>query len=137
MPDQDPSNQDPCHSEPWAFPPAVDVGRWEDSPVFRETFLVKIARAELNAAFRAFADALYQIVLEAAGTAILPDLPGEGTHHDLAAVAADLRHLQGFLGLVGELCEGCEGEERRGKFALRVAGRLASIATTIEQGLKP
>jgi hypothetical protein len=96
--------------------------------------LLWITRAEFNASLRAAAQAIYSIVLETSGTGALPNLPGERGRHDLAAAAADLRHLEGFLHLVAEPGADGDGEERR---CAKLAGRAtrASSSATWGRGL--
>ncbi len=103
-------------------PPVIDPARWEDFPAFRETFLLHLTRPEFNDAFRAWGLALYALVLDA-DTSYLPALPDQGGF-ELAAAAADLRHLQGYLAESAETLE----PPARARLARRAAVRLAKIA---------
>src|SRR5436305_12326496 len=75
---------------PAAVPAEIDPSRWEDFAVFRETFLVYVSHARYNAAFRAFGDALYEMVLESWGH--WPEQTEGYLRSHLRAVVADLRH---------------------------------------------
>ena len=86
-----PEDDDP----PPAIPPIIDPQRYEEFPVFRETFLVFVTDPTANAAARSFGTLFYDLVL--AGWGDWPD-PAEGMFRaSLRAAIADLRHVQGCL----------------------------------------
>src|SRR5215207_6478295 len=87
-------------STPDASRPQVpDPTRFEDSQGFRETFLLFVTDPYLNGALRVFGAATYEMILEHCRH--WPDLPGPLTRWELQAGLGDLRHLQGFLAMVG------------------------------------
>ena len=72
-----------------------------------------------------------------------PDQPGWYTRHELAAVAADLRHLQGFLGMVSDELEGLDEYDEQDRparrlvrLAARAAERIGKIAAALEEAVK-
>lgn len=121
-------------------PPTVDPKDWEDHAVFRETFLLYLTRAEYNAALRQAGVVLFDLVLEAS-RALLPEPPGGRLRADLLAAAGDLRHLQGFLGMLGDEQhdpetdpEGAALSRRAGRLALKL-GKIA-VELEIDLGAK-
>jgi len=124
-------------------PPPLDPARWEDTPAFRETFLLHYTKPDYNAALRALGAMLSNLALEAGGCPVFPSLPLPHTRHELAAAAGDLRHLQGFLTMVGEEQEDVdshfpdEAEKiRLSRLAARLAPRVAKIAATLEEAVR-
>jgi hypothetical protein len=76
-------------------PPVIDPARFEDFPVFRETFLSFIAQEGANATLRDFGELLYRMTLEY--WQYWPDQPEGHLRASLRAAVADMRHVQGFL----------------------------------------
>src|SRR5882672_1745107 len=100
-----PSLPDPT---PPAFPPDVAVPavikppRFEDFEGFRETTLATFTDPGANAVLRGLGALLYEMALEY--TAHWPHEPCGAFFHQVRAVLADLRHLQGWLAhLAGEV----------------------------------
>lgn len=129
---------------PAAVPPVIDPAAWERFPAFRETLLLRYANPEHNAALRALGDLLFDLSVECGGAPVFHDLPGLYTWHEMAAAAADLRHLQGFLGMVGEEQEGADPGRpadaeliRLAKLAARLTSRVGKIADAIDAALPP
>ncbi len=127
-----------------AFPPIVDPAHWFDFPTFRETLLLHYSNPEYNAALRAIGAMLHEVALESGINAVFPDLPGLFTRHELAAVAADLRHLEGFLGMVGEEQEDADARDpdkaelvQLSKLAARLALHVGKVAAAIEAAVRP
>lgn len=89
----------PPEATPPRTPPVGDPGRWEDFPVFRETFLFYVTLAPYADTLRTVGDWLFAMVLECYGR--WPSWPESTTRAELRAALADLRHLEGFLGSVG------------------------------------
>ena len=91
-------------------PPADPAPPWEDSPTFRETFLLHLP-PELHSGVRETGRAIFATALEVE----LPPLPRPWVHMRLRAVAADLRFLQSFLEAIAEdrFTASLESEEAR------------------------
>jgi hypothetical protein len=116
-------------------PPALDPFEWEESPVFRETFLLHVTVPEYNAALRTVARFLYEMALEYRHW---PAPPESHTTSEMRAALADLRHLQGYFSSVGR-------ERRNSRLSpldadlARLAARLglsvAVLADEIEETL--
>lgn len=89
-----PSSPDPEDETPTG-PAVIDPARFEDFPIFRETFLSFVPAAGVNHTLRRFGEMLYRFVLEY--WSYWPDQPEGQTRGALRAAVADLRHVQGFL----------------------------------------
>jgi hypothetical protein len=92
-------DQQKCTPDPDVPPahPLIPTG-WEESAGFRETFLYHFHRPDDLGALRHLARMLHESELEMKRYA--PPTPDSATREELKAAAADLRHLQGFLGSV-------------------------------------
>jgi hypothetical protein len=80
---------------PWRHVPKIQPGQFEESEIFRETFLAWLGDHADNETFRRFGKLQYSMVLEYSKHG--PHSWIDSTAHELQAVLADLRHLQGFL----------------------------------------
>jgi hypothetical protein len=77
---------------PTVTPPAYD---WEDHPAFRFTFLMHFTQNGDRLVLEHIGAMLYDLALEAGGR--WPVWRESTTRAELRAVAADLRHAEGFL----------------------------------------
>lgn len=116
-------------------PPAPNPVEWEESPVFRETFLLHVTMQDYNEALRTVARFLYEMVLEYRHW---PALPESHTTSELRAALADLRHLQGYLSSVGRerkssLLSALDADLAR--VAARAGLAVAGVASEIEKTL--
>ena len=84
---------------PTALPPPLDPALWEDSAVFRETFLAYFTRPDDADAFRHLGNLMFEMLLEHCQN--FPDAPESVIRSELRAALADLRHAQGFLQTLG------------------------------------
>jgi hypothetical protein len=122
-------------STPAAGPPVIDPDSFHDFEGYRETTLSLITDPERNAAMRATGRLIYAMAAELSGDG-LPEPEGSLRHQCRAAVA-DLRFMQGFLGMLGRPLE-CAREGHEGylaRVALRLSGQVAEIATVLENEL--
>ena len=122
-------------STPAAVPPIVDPESFYDFEGFRETTLSLFTRPEDNAALRGVGRLLNTLANEAA--AGWPSEPEGSLRHQCRAAVADLRFLQGFLGMLGRPLEcaraGHEGHLAR--VALRLSGQVAEVADVLDREL--
>jgi hypothetical protein len=128
MPDREESTPTPI--------PQVDPAHWEEHEGFRETFLLHFTGQEANGTLRRFAQILWELVLEASRN--WPQHPESTTRLELRAALGDLRHLEGFLGAVGqEHSVSSLAAEERGlsRFAGKQAVKVRKIADVIEREL--
>lgn len=118
-------------------PPIIDPEHHEDFPVFRETFLYRIAGADSNGALRAFGDLFYQLILEYWEN--WPPQPEGTLRGGLRAAVADLRHVQGFLlELMGpEASFETPHEEHLARVGGEVALQVARLADRLETEMGP
>jgi hypothetical protein len=126
----------PPKMEPPSVPPIIDPARWEDSPVFRETFLLYFTESPTNTALRIFGRLFHELVLEYYHH--WPDWPEGVTATELRAALADLRHLEGYLASVGREHQTASLSETDAALSLlagRLTGELSRIADEIEQAL--
>jgi hypothetical protein len=72
---------------------------WEKLPAFRQTFLMHVTPPGYVAALQGVGEMLYSLMLDT--PAEWPGWTESATKAEMRAAAADLRHLQGFLGAVG------------------------------------
>lgn len=107
---------------PAAGPPIVDPESFHDFDGFRETTLSLFTRPEDNAALRHTGRLLYTLACEV--SACWPAEPEGNPRHECRAAVADLRHMQGFLGMLGREVE-CSREGHEGHLA-RVCNRLSA-----------
>ncbi len=116
---------------PAAGPPTVDPEDFHDFEGYRETTLSLITDRERNAAMRATGRLLYDMAAELSGE---PPEPEGSLRHQLRAAVADLRFLQGFLGMLGRPME-CTREGHEGhlaRVALRLSSQVAEIAAVLD-----
>jgi hypothetical protein len=118
-------------------PPAVDPAAWEAFPAFRETFLMYVTPPGHAAAIRGFGEMLYTLLLETPPE--WPDWPESSTRTEMRAAAADLRHLQGFLGSVGQEREASSlnpEDAYLSNIAAKLSRQLGKVAEWIERELQ-
>jgi len=121
---------------PAAVPPILDPGQWESYPVFRESFLLYISEPQFNAALRMAAEHFFSMMLEVYDQ--WPEWPESSTRMELRALAADLRHAQGFAASIGQernLSSLSPGDTRLSKHAAGIARLLNQVANAIERRL--
>jgi hypothetical protein len=121
-------------TQPAAGPPVVDPESFHDFEGYRETTLSLITDPERNAAMRATGRLLYAMAFELSGD---PPEPEGSLRHQLRAAVADLRFMQGFLGMLGRPLE-CTREGHEGhlaRVALRLSGQVAEIAAVLDREL--
>jgi hypothetical protein len=116
-----------------AVPPEVDPAKWEDFPVFRETFLVYFTLPHHNAALRVVGNLLLDMTLASWGD--WPDQPEGWLRGQLRAVVADLRHLEGFLVTLTESPSPDPYEGALHRTAVLMSREIASVAEHIEKKL--
>ena len=80
-------------------PPTVNPARFEDFPVFRETFLAVFTDPIYNNALREIGNMVFEMALEYRG--YWPDQPEGIIRSELRALVADLRVAQGHLASLG------------------------------------
>jgi hypothetical protein len=126
-----PAPSDPDDETPTG-PAVIDPERFEDFPVFRETFLSFVPAAGTNATLRRFAEMLYRFVLEY--WQYWPDQPEGQVRGALRAAVADMRHVQGFLldWAHPETSYGGAHEAHLGKVGGDVARKLGELADRLE-----
>ena len=107
---------------PAAGPPIVDPETFQDFEGFRETTLSLFTRPEDNAALRGVGRLLYTLANEF--SAGWPPEPEGSLRHQCRAAVADLRHMQGFLGMLGRDLE-CSPAKNHEGYLARVCGRLS------------
>jgi hypothetical protein len=129
IPEPDPQ---PTHTSNHPLTPAG----WEESAGFRETFLYHFYMPQDVAALRHLSRMLHEMSLEMARYG--PVTPESGTHENLRAALADLRHLQGFLAAVGRSKEESAltpADTELAALAARQSRALADLAAALEQAL--
>lgn len=130
MPELAPESTPP----PAAVPPVVNPKDHEDFPVFRETLLFFVAAPEVNAAFRAFGDQLFNMVLKSWDE--WPDYPESVARTAMRGVLADLRHAQGFL---WEWCQSentlPESDVHLPGVGIKISKDLGALADRLEKEL--
>ena len=82
-----------------ATPAVIDPARFEDFEGFRETTLAAFTNPLANGVLRGLGDLVYTMALEYARH--WPHEPGGAFFHQVRAVLADLRHLEGWLANLG------------------------------------
>lgn len=118
-------------------PPEGPPFPWEDHAAFRSSFLLHFTAEGHRAALKAVGQMLYDMALEAKGW---PDWEESPTRAELRAIAADLRHAQGFLHSIGEEQHTVSLDSEDVRLALmaaewsRMVGRIAHV---IEMVLGP
>jgi hypothetical protein len=121
---------------PPAVPPAIDPAAWEDFPVFRESFLLYISEPAFNASLRAVGEHFFSMLLETYPR--WPAWPESTTRMEMRAAVADMRHLQGFLGSVGQerrMSSLSPGDVRLSRYASGAARSLNRLANALESRL--
>jgi hypothetical protein len=136
MDDQQKCTPDPT---PSPFDPALTPAGWEESAGFRETLLFRFDQPEDRGALRHVARLLHDSALELARPASFSPGGGESsTREELRAVAADLRHAQGFLAAVARTRDESElppADAALAELAARQAREVAAVATALERAL--
>jgi hypothetical protein len=130
-------DQQQCISDSGNRPtlPLIPSG-WEESAGFRETFLYHFHRPDDLGALRHLARMLHESELEMKRYA--PPTPDSATREELKAAAADLRHLQGFLGAVARSPEEAAlspADAALAALAARQAEAVAGAAAALEEAL--
>lgn len=116
-----------------AAPAVILPARFEDFEGFRETTLAPFTDPEANAVLRGLGTLLYDMALEY--TAHWPHEPCGAFFHQVRAVLADLRHLEGWLGhLAGEITASVLSfeEERVATVCGSLAADLKTAGDTLE-----
>lgn len=116
-----------------AIPPQIEPGRWEDFPVFRETFLVYFSEPHHNNALRGMGELLFEMTL--ATWDDWPDQPEGWRRAELRAAVADLRHLEGYLATLGEDPPDEPYEAALCRTAVLMSHEVGSVAEHIEDKL--
>lgn len=117
-------------------PQVPDPARYDDAEGFRETFLLYVTDPHLNGALRVLGAATFEMALDFRRH--WPDLPGIPAVWELRAALGDLRHLQGFLGMVANQPEELDpdtADDDLSALAAREAAVLAAVGERIEQAL--
>jgi hypothetical protein len=117
---------------PQSIPPS-----WNESESFRETTLIWIADAADREALRRVGRLIHDLALEATREPSDPGEPSQ-TRAELGAVVAELRHLEGYLAMVGREAEESTLEpddDALAHFAGKLAGRVGALVEKIERRL--
>jgi hypothetical protein len=133
MEDQQKCTPDPTHPP---FDAALTPPGWEESSGFRETFLFHFATPKDAEALRHLGRMLHESSLEMARYG--PVTPESATREEVRAVAADLRHAQGFLAAVARSQEEAAlppADAALAALAARQALAVAAAALALEQAL--
>ena len=110
---------------------------WNESDSFRETTLIWINDAEDREALRRVGRLIHDLALEATQEPTDRGGPSQ-TRAELGAVVAELRHLEGYLAMVGREAEESTlepADDALAHFAGRLAGQVRSLAEAIERAL--
>src|SRR5258708_38769703 len=105
---------------------------WDEADSFREPLLSCIDDPEDREAFRRVGRVLYHLAVEVTRW----PSPESLTRIDLGAAAADLRHLEGFLAMVGRTAEESSlsvTDDALARFAGKLAARVCALAESIEK----
>src|SRR5262245_26458557 len=128
----------PAHKPRYVIP-TIDPKEFDNFAVFRETFFRHLDHVRDVAAFRGFAQVLFEMSCE--GMRLWQGTFAEATASKLTATVADLRYLQGYLAETGKFYE--DEEESltpRNKFyyhaAARMAPKIAALADEMETELR-
>jgi hypothetical protein len=124
-----------CVPENHPTHPLIPPG-WDESAGFRATFLYHFQRPDDLGALRHLARMLHESELEMKRYA--PLTADSATHEELRAAAADLRHLQGFLGSVARAQDEAAlspSDTELAALAARQAVAVAGVAAVLERAL--
>jgi len=119
-----------------AAPPVLDPEAFERHEGFRETTLAYFTDPDDNRALRRFGDLIYSMALEYGRH--WPREPEGSFRHQARAILADLRHLQGYFGLLGREHEASaltESETELSRYCSGVAVKVKEIADSLEREL--
>jgi len=120
-----------------AAPAVIDPVRFEDFEGFRETTLAVFTDPRANEVLRGLGDLVYTMALEHAHH--WPHEPDGAFAHQVRAVLADLRHLEGWLGNLGlQRTEASlsAAEEEVSILCGTLAPSLKAIGDAVEAGLR-
>ena len=127
---------DRSKSTPGPTPPIVNPARFEDFPVFRETFLAVFTDPGYNAALRDVGNLVFEMALEYRG--YWPDQPEGIIRSELRALVADLRVIQGHLASLGDAASPNSPQEgHHMSVAARLAEDVGVAADALELELGP
>ena len=109
---------------------------WNESDSIRETLLINFPDPADREAVRHVGRMLYDLALAAADSAQRP-APDElsSTHSEMRAVVADLRYIEGYLGMVGRSADESSlraMDEALARYGGKVARRVGAVAAAIE-----
>jgi hypothetical protein len=119
-----------------AVPPILDPARFDRHEGFRETTLALFTEPHSNQALRMLGDLLYTLGAEYAR--YWPREPEGSMRHECRAVVADLRHLQGYLAMLGRELETSVLNNHEGylsRICHRLVPKVQEIADTLENEL--
>jgi len=114
--------------------PDLDPEAFERYEGFRETTLATFTDPDDNRALRRLGDLLYNMALEYRHH--WPREPDLYFLHQTRAAVADLRHLQGYLSLLGREHQASElsaRETRLSRFCAKAALQVKKIADSLER----
>jgi hypothetical protein len=119
-----------------AVPPILDPASFDHHEGFRETTLALFTEPQHNQALRVIGDLLYTLAAES--SRLWPREPEGSMRHQCRAAVADLRHMQGYLSMLGRELEASVLNNHEG-YLSRICNRLApqvqEIADTLEKEL--
>ena len=119
-----------------AAPPILDPASFDHYEGFRETTLAVFTDPSYNQALRSFADLLYTMGTEYSRH--WPREPEGSMRHQCRAAVADLRHMQGYLSMLGRELEASVLNNHEGylsRICQRLAPKVQEIADTLEKEL--
>jgi len=119
-----------------AVPPVLDPARFDHFEGFRETTLSLFTEPQHNQALRVLGDLLYTLAAES--SRCWPREPEGSLRHQCRAAVADLRHLQGYLSMLGRESEASVlsgHDEFLSGVCQRLAPEVQTIADTLEKEL--
>jgi hypothetical protein len=136
VPDSDsapsPEGKDP-NPRSIAVPPILDPERFDHFEGLRETTLVLFTEPRANQALRVLGDLLYTLAAES--SQYWPRGPEGSLRYQCRAAVADLRHLQGYLTMLGHEIEASELTDPEADLS-RICGRLAPQVQEIADALE-
>jgi hypothetical protein len=116
-------------------PQSIAPPPWNESAAFRETTLRLFPEPEDRAALVRVGEMLHDMALETSGYG--PD-PESSTRTEMRAVAADLRHLEGYLAMVRRSADDSElypADDALARLAGEQAAAVGMLAELIERAL--